>query len=130
MAEEGAPAPPLMVLVDLREEPGLLIWDGRRGTGATTRPPRGSQGRPGPTPFSLLLQRLPRMFWGKQEACGVSGSGGTPPREPAPGVGRVAVASAPAIGPVLAGEEGVAMGLWGDPLSLGGAHRRNQNGVF
>jgi len=59
----------------------------------------------------------------------VSGSGEVSFRVPAPGVGRVAVANAKAIGPVLAGEEGVAMGLWGDPLSLGGAHQRNQKGV-
>jgi len=56
----------------------------------------------------------------------VSGSGEVSFRVPAPGVGRVAVANAKAIGPVLAGEEGVAMVLGGDPLSLGGGHQRNQ----
>jgi hypothetical protein len=59
----------------------------------------------------------------------VSGSGEVSSRVPAPGVGRVAVANAKAIGPALSGEEGVAKVLGGDPLSLGGAHQRNRKGV-
>jgi hypothetical protein len=59
----------------------------------------------------------------------VNGSGEVSVRVPAPGVGRVAVASEPTTGPVLADEEGVAMVLWGDPLNLGGAHQRNQKRV-